>query len=92
MPYFEWDAAKAKANQAKHGVSFEQAKAAFGDPFGLELVDDRFDYGEERFVLIAMASGQLLTVVYAERDETCRLISARPSTRVEQDAYFEAQT
>lgn len=89
MPYFERDAANAKA---RHGVSFEQAAAAFDDPFGLELLDDRFDYGEERFVLIAMAGGRLLTVVYTERDETCRLISARPSTRAEQDAYFEART
>jgi uncharacterized protein len=88
---FEWDDEKAKANLAKHGVSFEEAKEAFHDPFALEFLDDRFDYGEDRFVLIAMVRGRCLTVVYAEHDEVCRLISAWPSTKAEQDAYFEAQ-
>ena len=91
MLSFEWDAAKARANRSKHGVSFEEAKEAFGDPFALELLDDRFDYGEERFVLIAMVRGRCLTVVHAPRDDIYRLISARLSTKAEQDAYFEAQ-
>jgi hypothetical protein len=38
---FEWDDAKAAANLAKHGVSFEQARAAFGDAFAIDFVDDR---------------------------------------------------
>ena len=91
MIRFEWDAAKARANVAKHGVSFEEAKEAFRDPFGLELLDDRFDYGEDRLILIAMAPRRLLTVVFVERGDLCRLISAWPSTKAEQDAYFEAQ-
>lgn len=91
MVTFAWDDAKAKANLAKHGVSFEEAKDAFRDPLAVEFLDDRLDYGEDRFILIAMARGQCLTVVYAEQDDGCRLISARPSTRAEQDAYFEAQ-
>ena len=42
MISFEWDAKKAKANLAKHGVSFEEAKEAFRDRLALELLDDRF--------------------------------------------------
>jgi uncharacterized DUF497 family protein len=57
----------------------------------LELLDDRFDYGEERLILIAMAQGRLLTVVFVERGDRWSLISAWPSTKAEQDAYFEAQ-
>jgi hypothetical protein len=91
MLSFEWDARKAKANLARHGVSFEQAREAFRDPFALELRDDRFDYGEDRFALIAMVRGRCLTVVYAERNERCRIISARVAAKTEQDAYFEAQ-
>ena len=91
MLRFEWDSEKARANIAKHGVSFAEATEAFRDPFGLELVDDRFDYGEERLVLIAMVLGRLLTVVFVERGDLCRLISAWPATKAEQDAYFEAQ-
>jgi uncharacterized DUF497 family protein len=60
---FTYAEGKARANLSKHGVSFEEAKAAFRDPFGLELLDDRFDYGEERRILMAMARGRFLTVV-----------------------------
>ena len=91
MISFEWDARKAKANLAKHGISFEEAEAAFRDPFALEFLDERFDYGEERFVLIAMVGDRCLTVIHAPRDDICRLISARLSNKAEQDAYFEAQ-
>lgn len=88
---FAWDDSKAQANVRKHGVSFEQARVAFRDPFGVEVVDDRFDYGEDRFVLIAMAGGRLLTVVYAEAHDVHRLIAAWPSTKAERDAYAENQ-
>ena len=91
MVAFDWDDEKARTNLAEHGVSFEEAKEAFRDPFAQELLDDRFDYGEDRFVLIATVRGRCLTVVYTEHDEVCRLVSARPSTKAEQDAYFEAQ-
>jgi uncharacterized DUF497 family protein len=66
MLSFEWDA-KAKANLAKHGVSFGEAREAFRDPLALELFDDRFAYGEERYVLIAMVRGRCLTVVRTRR-------------------------
>ena len=65
MLSFTWDDEKAKTNLAKHGISFEDAKEAPRDPFGLELLDNRFDYGEERFILIAIARRRLLTVMYS---------------------------
>ena len=49
---FEWDADKAAANWQRHGVSFQQAVAAATDPFALEFLDDREDYGEERINLL----------------------------------------
>lgn len=54
---FEWDEAKAADNYAKHGVSFETAIKVFRDPFGIERLDDRQDYGEERFILIRYRGG-----------------------------------
>jgi hypothetical protein len=48
MLSFEWDDGKEKRNRAKHGISFDEAKAVFLDPFALELLDLRHDYGEER--------------------------------------------
>ena len=86
---FESDAAKAAANLQVHGVSFELAKTVFKDPFAIEFLDDREDYGEERFVIIGMAEGQvLLFVAYTERVERIRIISARRATKNEQDQYF----
>jgi uncharacterized DUF497 family protein len=85
---FEWDEAKAAENYAKHGVSFETAIKVFRDPFAIERLDDREDYGEARFILIGTAEEAVITVVYTERDGRFRIISARRATRHEQDDYF----
>jgi uncharacterized DUF497 family protein len=87
---FEWDYAKAKANFRRHGVSFDLAKSVFQDPFAIEFLDDRKEYGEERFVMIGMAEGKvLLFVAYTEREGRIRIISARRATQYEQDEYFQ---
>jgi uncharacterized DUF497 family protein len=86
---FEWDEAKAEANWRAHGVSFDSAQTVFRDPFGVERLDDREDYGEERFVIIGMAEDQVvLFVAYTERGEHIRIISARRATAHEQEDYF----
>lgn len=86
---FEWDVAKARENRRKHGVSFEQAKRAFTDPFGIEWLDERGAYGEARTILLALADGPILVVVFTERDARIRLISARKASRNEQNLYFK---
>jgi uncharacterized DUF497 family protein len=90
---FEWHAAKAESNLRDHGVSFELAKTVFKDPFAIERLDDREDYGEERFVIIGIAEGHvLLFVAYTEREQRLRIISARRATQHEQDDYFRQNT
>jgi uncharacterized DUF497 family protein len=69
-------------------VSFEAARLVFDDPRGLDEIDNRFDYGEDRFNITAMAEGTLLTITYSERSGRYRIISARKATRNEQDDYF----
>jgi len=87
---FEWHEAKAEANLQTHGLSFELAKTVFKDPFAIERVDDREDYGEERLVIIGMAEGHvLLFVAYTEREQRIRIISARGVTQHEQSDYFQ---
>jgi uncharacterized protein len=86
---FEWHEAKAEANFRAHGVSFELAKTIFRDVFAVERLDEREDYGEERFVIVGMAEGNIvLFVAFAERNERIRIISARRATQNEQDDYF----
>ena len=85
---FEWDDAKARRNYNRHGVTFEIARKAFRDPSMVEILDDRENYGEERYLLIGLADGQLLSVIYTVRSQRVRLISARRANRDEQDHYF----
>ncbi len=76
-PEFQWDAVKAAQNEADHGVTFEMARDVFKDPFAIELLDDREDFGEDRYVIIGMVSNRLLFVAYTMRGEAIRIISAR---------------
>jgi hypothetical protein len=70
-------------------VSFELAKTIFRDVFAVERLDEREDYGEERFVIVGMAEGTIvLFVAFAERNERIRIISARRAMQNEQDDYF----
>jgi uncharacterized DUF497 family protein len=87
---FEWDDAKAASNLEKHGVNFEDARSIFRDPFAVELLDDREDYGEERFILIGKSSTNILVVVHTERHERNRIISARKAEPNERVFYHEA--
>ena len=88
---FEWDEAKALANERKHGVAFQEARTVFGDVHALHRYDDTHSWDEERFIIIGTSAvRRVLTVVYVERvEETLRLISARAATRRERRMYEE---
>jgi uncharacterized protein len=88
---FEWDDAKALANERKHGVSFLEARTVFSDPLALHQYDGPHSWNEERFIIIGTSeSRRVLFVVYVERiEETFRLISARTATTRERRAYEE---
>ena len=89
---FQWDDLKAAQNLAKHGVSFEVARAVFKDPFAVEYVDDREDYGETRLIIVGLVDGRLLVVAYTMRDEAIRIISARAAEPFERREYHEQNT
>jgi hypothetical protein len=87
---FEWDAKKSASNLAKHRVSFEEAATVFGDPLGAIVADPRHSIGEVRFVLLGFSKvGRLLAVMFADRGERVRIISARLATRRERRNYEE---
>ena len=90
---FGWDQQKAAANLAKHTVSFEDAATVFGDPLGRIMADPRHSTEEERLVLLGFSqSKHLLTVMYVDRGEAIRIISARRATRRERRTYEEGVT
>ncbi len=86
---YEWDEAKNSANIRKHGIDFETAKRIFDGPL-LSRRDSRRDYGEERYVTIGRVSDAVLVVVaHTERGGRIRLISARPASRKERQAWYD---
>jgi uncharacterized protein len=85
---FEWDQAKNRSNLAKHGLDFEDAERVLNGPC-VTFADDRFDYGEDRFVALGLLAGRLVVIAYTERRGTSRIISMRKGNRREQDIYQE---
>jgi hypothetical protein len=89
---FEWDPQKEARNLAKHGVPFDEAATVFGDPLGRITDDPRHSVDEERFVLLGLSQQQrLLAVMFAERGEAIRIISARRATPRERREYEERE-
>lgn len=84
---FEWDEAKARANRRKHGVDFAEAVTVFLDPNAIDAPDLE---SSERFVVIGRSTtSRVLFVVYAERRERIRLISARKASPSQRRVYEE---
>lgn len=88
--HFEWDAGKERANERKHGVSFEEARTAFADDLGLLIYDPDHSEEEDRFVLLGLSSAlRLLIVCHCHRSSgaVIRIISARRDNRRERLSY-----
>jgi uncharacterized DUF497 family protein len=65
---FDWDERKAAANLRKHGVSFEEAASAFGDPLSLTIPDPEHSQNEERCILLGISErARLVVVAHTER-------------------------
>lgn len=87
---FSWDPEKAKSNQKKHGVSFDEAKTVFYDENARLINDPDHSEDEDRFVLLGLSlKTRLLTVChcYKSADSVIRIISARRATRMEHKVY-----
>ena len=85
---FTWDANKAASSLEKHGVSFEEASTAFGDPLSITVHDPNHSEDETRFVLVGLTfEGKPVIVVHVELEDSIRIISAREATRLERNDY-----
>ena len=85
---FEFDAAKDKANQAKHGVSLVLAVELDWDA-ALVWIDRRVEYGETRMIALAPKTGILYYVAFIDRGEVRRIISLRRANRREVKHYVQ---
>ena len=88
---FEWDDEKEKINIRKHGIDFTMATRVFEDENRLEMYDDAHSDIEDRYITIGIIDGTayIITVVYTERREAIRLISARKATERERRKYYD---
>jgi uncharacterized protein len=84
---FEWDEAKNQANIRNHGIDFSGAQEIFRWPMMVAL-DDRRDYGEERWIGIGLLQGRVMVVVFAEpTEDSIRIVSVRKALSYERAQY-----
>lgn len=83
---YEWDESKNFSNFLKHRARFEDAVLVFNDPYALYMNED--SSSEIRFICIGLIPlTGYLTVVFCERGEFLRIISARKATSAERGMY-----
>jgi uncharacterized DUF497 family protein len=86
-----WDEAKRRTNLRKHGLDFVDAPTVFTGPtFTFE--DDRFAYGEQRFITLGLLRGRGVVIAHTENDDEVHIISMRKGTKREQTTYFRSLT
>jgi len=85
--YFELDVRKQAINLHKHGIDLKDAAQVFLDSQRLDVSDHRKDYGEERRLTVGLAYDRVWVVVYTQRADAIRLISARKANEREQKRY-----
>lgn len=83
----EWDARKNEANIKKHGVHFKDAAFVFLDNNRVEIYDIKHSDDEDRYIVIGMVN-EILFVIYTERVDSIRIISARKATPSERELYY----
>ena len=90
---FEWDQNKSEENERKHGITFEEAKTVFNDPFAITIDDPDHSDDEYRYIDIGFSSKSIVLIVwYTERSENIRIIGCRKATRSERKTYEEKDT
>ena len=85
---FEWDSVKEAANIKKHGIDFDTATLVFEDESRIEEYDKAHSDREDRYNVIGMVD-DILFVVYTERGDKVRIISARLATKPERKRYHD---
>jgi uncharacterized DUF497 family protein len=86
---FTWSEAKRAANIKTHGLDFVDAQSVF-EGLTYTFEDDRFSYGEQRFVTLGLLAGIPVSVVHTESEYEIRIISFRKATKRESQIYFDA--
>ena len=84
-----YDPAKRRLNLRKHAIDLAECDALFDEPM-LTREDDRYAYGEQRFISLGWLKSRVVVLVWTDRDQDPHLISCREALTHEQEAYFSA--
>lgn len=87
----EWDDRKNEINKRKHGISFETAAHVFEDINRIEYFGEAHSADEDRFIVLGLVR-KVLFVVYTDRGDATRIISARKATEAETEVYYDNYT
>lgn len=86
---FSWSEAKRQSNLSDHGLDFLDAPHVF-EGLTYTFEDDRFNYGEERFVTLGLLDGVVVSIAHTESPRLIRVISFRKATKHEQAIFFDS--
>ena len=89
---FDWDPAKKASNVRKHGITFEEASEVFADPGRIQWISSDPEEDEERWTAVGLVRMRILAVVYTERGDLIRIISARKASPDERRQYDQGTT
>lgn len=84
---FEWDRAKQESTLSERGIDFEDMKIGFLDPERTLARDNRKDYGEDRYNMLAHCAGHVCHITFNLRGDVIRIISARQANKRERQHY-----
>ena len=88
---YRYDKAKKVLNLKKHGLDFDDARQVIESTKTLTFEDNRFDYGEQRFITLGLLQGLLVVIVTSETENEIRIISMRKADKHEQAIYHANQ-
>ncbi len=87
---FQRDEKKSNSNYRKHGITFEEAKTVFNDPFAITITDPDHSISEERYIDLGFSiNNRLLVVWYTEQNNFIRIIGSRKATNIERKEYAD---
>lgn len=84
---FEWDEDKRLINLQRHGIDFADVWRVFENVTDT-IIDERFNYGETRYLSLGLLFGEVVAISHTETDEINRIISVRKAEKYEQEKYF----
>ena len=86
---YSYDPKKKASNLKKHGLNFDDVRSVIESAQTVTFEDNRFEYGEARYLTLGLLHGVVVIIATVETDKTIRIISMRKADKHEQKIYYE---